>query len=176
MGQKIIYEGQVVNVTTQTTVLPNGHEFEMEIVHHPGGAAVVAVNDKKQVCLLKQFRCVMDEWLWELPAGKIDHMEDPLNTAKRELTEETGVLATQWQSLGYCISSPGVFTEKVHLYLAGDLHFSTAQPEPSEVFQVHWINMQEAWRMAEAGDISDAKSVVGLFRALVKIYPGLAQI
>ncbi|HEB85880.1 MAG TPA: NUDIX hydrolase [Gammaproteobacteria bacterium] len=137
----------------------------MDVVHHPGGAAVVTLDEQQRVCLLRQYRGVMDEWLWELPAGKIDHQEPPLDTARRELQEEAGVTARQWLELGLSLSSPGVFSEKVWLYLAQELQPCAQQPEEYEIFERHWIEFEEALGWAKSGKINDAKTVVGLFRA-----------
>ena len=161
-----MYAGKIVTLETAATTLPNGHTMEMEVVRHPGGSAVVALNERRQVCLLKQYRCVFDEWLWELPAGKNDHNEPPLDTAQRELQEESGVRAAKWRELGFMISSPGVFTEKVYLYLAEELSMVAPNNEDHEVFDVHWIDLDQALQWAEQGDISDAKSVIGLYRAV----------
>lgn len=148
----------------QRITLPNGHQMEMEVVQHPGGSAVVALNERQEICLLKQYRCVFDEWLWEVPAGKRDHQEPPLDTAQRELSEEAGVLASQWTELGSMISSPGVFTERVYLYLARQLSATTSHVADDEVLQVHWIPLEEAVRWVMLGDIADAKSVIGIMK------------
>ena len=163
--KKTVYVGKIVTMETAKAHLPNGHSMDVDIVRHPGGAAVVALNDQGKVCLLKQYRCVLDQWLWELPAGKIDHNEPPLNTAQRELEEEAGIRAQAWQDLGFMVSSPGVFTEKVYLYLGTDLHSVSQNSEDHEVFDVHWIEMKQALQWAQGGEISDAKSVIALFRA-----------
>jgi 8-oxo-dGTP pyrophosphatase MutT (NUDIX family) len=131
----------------------------------------VAINEQRQVCLLKQYRCVLDQWLWELPAGKNDNRELPLTTAQRELEEEAGVQAVQWLDLGYMISSPGVFTEKVYLYLASDLRQVAQNSEDHEVFEVHWVDLDKAIQWAVGGEISDAKSVIGLCRAAERLGP-----
>jgi len=143
----------------------------MDVVHHPGGAAVVALDERQRVCLLFQYRGVIDEWVWELPAGKIDDREPPLQTAHRELQEEAGIVADHWDALGVSLSSPGVFTEKVWLYLARDLQFGEQQPEAHEIFESHWIDFEEALDWARSGKISDAKTVMGLFRAANRILP-----
>src|SRR5215472_2764273 len=103
------FSGRVVSLTTEEVLLPNGHREVLEVVHHPGGAAVVAVDGEGRVCLLRQYRYVADGWVWELPAGKLEPDEPPEHTAQRELIEEAGVSARDWQSLGTCLSSPGVF-------------------------------------------------------------------
>ena len=128
-----IFSGRVIEVNVERVRLPNDRVADLEIIHHPGGAAVVAVDAEQRVCLLRQFRHAASGWLWELPAGKIDNREPPLQTAQRELTEEAGVTAQTWESLADYVSSPGVFTEVVHLYLATGLRESVAAPEEHEV-------------------------------------------
>jgi 8-oxo-dGTP pyrophosphatase MutT (NUDIX family) len=163
--KQIHFRGKVVDMATEMVRLPNGHELEMDVVLHPGGAAAVALDDKQQVCLLRQYRCVFDQWLWELPAGKIDHQEPPFDTVRRELQEEAGITAGLWDELGYVISSPGVFTERVYLYLARQLHFGSAAKEDHEVFEVHWLPLEEALAWCDQGEIVDAKTIAGLYRA-----------
>ncbi|WP_455207926.1 NUDIX hydrolase [Kaarinaea lacus] len=156
--------GKIIQVEMRHITLPNGHQMEMEVVHHPGGAAVVALNDRKEICLLKQYRCVFDEWLWEIPAGKRDHQEPPLITAQRELAEEAGVLAGQWTDLGAMISSPGVFSERVYLYLAQHLSATTPNVAQDEVLQVHWLALEEALQWVMRGEIVDAKSAIAILK------------
>lgn len=160
-----VHSGRAIQLDIEQVVLPNGDAVELEIVRHPGGAAIVAVDESGRVCLLHQFRHATGGWLWELPAGRLEPGEEPLATARRELTEEAGVAATRWTGLGRMISSPGVFTEVVHLFLARGLTAVDASPERGECFEVGWVPMQEALRRALAGDIEDAKTVIALLRA-----------
>src|ERR1700758_2287497 len=121
LKQNLHFSGRVISVTTDEVLLPNGHRTVLEVVHHPGGAAAVALDAERRVCLLRQYRYVADGWLWELPAGKLEAAEAPLLTAQRELREEAGINAAQWHSLGMVLSSPGVFSERLHLFLATQL-------------------------------------------------------
>jgi ADP-ribose pyrophosphatase len=162
---KPVFNGRIVQLTLDQVTLPNGHVTELEVIHHPGGAAVVALDDRQQVCLLRQYRHVTGGWLWELPAGKLDNQEPPLQAAHRELREEAGIDAGDWLSLSTMHSSPGVFTEVVHLFLARNLTQVGHQQQPSEVIEIHWLPFQQAIAMALQGDISDAKTVIGLLRA-----------
>jgi 8-oxo-dGTP pyrophosphatase MutT (NUDIX family) len=165
LSTKSIYAGRVIQVNIERVRLPNDAVADLEIIHHPGGAAVVALEADERICLLRQFRHAAQAWLWELPAGKIDNREPPLDTAHRELEEEAGVQAAEWRSLGDYYSSPGVFTEVVHLFLATRLTPLALRPEAHEVFEVHWLPLEDALRMARDGEIRDGKSLVGVFRA-----------
>ena len=162
---KTLYQGKIISLEVEQVELPNGVQTEMEIVRHPGGAAVVAIDQRQHTCLLKQYRYACDGWVWELPAGKIDDYEEPLLTAQRELQEEAGRRAAQWQSLGNMISSPGVFTEVVHCYLATGLTVCDTGHESEELIEIHWLPFDEAVEWAIDNRINDAKSVIGLLRA-----------
>ena len=158
-----------MHLDLERVVLPNGHEVELEIVRHPGGAAVVAVDERERVCLLRQYRHAAGGWVWELPAGKLDGGEPPLNAARRELAEEAGVTAGRWTPLGRMVSSPGVFTEVVHLFLARDLHTVAAAPEHGECLEVHWVPLADAVAQGLAGELEDAKTVIALLRAEARV-------
>jgi len=166
-----IYSGRVVTLDVSDVTLPNGHRATLEVVGHPGGAAVVAVNAAGEVCLLRQYRHVAGGWLWEIPAGKLDG-KTPEATAHAELAEEAGMTATEWQSLGAIFSSPGVFREVVHLFLARGLRPVAAAPEREEVFEVHWLALDVAVARALSGEISDAKSIIALLRAADRLAAG----
>lgn len=160
----LIYQGKIITLNLEKAKLPNGKVYTFEIVKHPGGATVVALDKNIQVCLLKHYRHTFGDWLWELPAGKIDNNEAPIETAKRELLEETGIKAGRWIDLGEIISSPGVFTEQIYVYLARELDTSEPRPEDGEVYKIHWIPFQKALNWAVSGEIKDAKTIIGLFR------------
>ena len=165
LSQTVHFTGRVIRVTTDQVVLPNGHRTELEVVHHPGGAAAVALDAERRVCLLRQYRYAAGGWLWELPAGKLEPGEPPLGTAQRELAEEAGVAARRWASLGTSLSSPGVFSEVIHLYLATEIAPAAAAHERAEVIEIHWLPFETACEWALAGTITDSKTVIGLLRA-----------
>lgn len=156
---------RIVTLNEETITLPNGLEVEYQFVHHPGGAGVIAINDRSEIVLLRQYRPVAREWIWEIPAGKRDNNEDPFVTAQRELQEEAGVTAGQWRELGAIYSSPGVFTEVIHLYLATALQVAENSPDEDELFELHWLPLDQALAMAHDGRICDAKTIIALMRA-----------
>jgi 8-oxo-dGTP pyrophosphatase MutT (NUDIX family) len=163
--RKMIYDGRVIKVSIDTVDLPNGMRVPLELVRHPGGAAVVAIDAQNRVCLLHQYRHAAGGYIYELPAGKLEPDEPPETTARRELVEEGSVSASNWSSLGSFYSSPGVFTEIIHLYLATGLSAAASTPEDDEVFQVEWWPLDVAAERARNGELTDAKTIVGILRA-----------
>ena len=163
--RKSIYKGEVVDFGIEDVVLPNGHSMQLEVIRHPGGAAVVAVDSQQRVCLLRQYRHAAGGWIWELPAGKIDPPEGPEVTARRELQEEAGIEATQWLSLGHFLSTPGFCDERIHLYLATGLTRASTDRHPHEVIEVHWLDYATALSRIDAGEIVDGKTLLGLLLA-----------
>ena len=171
LRRKPIYRGKIVDLGLETLELPNGESAQLEIVRHPGGAAAVAVDRQGRVCLLRQYRHAAGGWLWELPAGKLDPGETPLGTARRELVEEAGVEADEWTDLGPMHSSPGILTEVVHLYLAKGLRQTAQSLEAHEVIEINWVPFLQTLDWCRDGTITDAKTLVGLFRAEVSLLP-----
>lgn len=163
MSQRI-YTGRVITLDLEDVTLPNGAHTRFEIVGHPGGAAVVPVDGEGRVCMLRQYRHVARDWLWEVPAGKLDGRA-PHVTATLELAEEAGLAAGQLESLGTIWASPGIYTEVVHLFLATDLRPVPSRPEHDEVLEVHWIDLRDAIGRALDGTYGDAKTIIALVRA-----------
>jgi ADP-ribose pyrophosphatase len=168
IDRKEIFEGRVIKVSVDTVDLPNGVRLPLEIVRHPGGAAAVAIDADNRVCLLHQFRHAAGGYIYELPAGKLEPDEPPEVTVRRELAEEAAVSARNWQSLGTYFSSPGVFTEIMHLYLATDLSPAIAAPEAGEVFQIEWWPLEVALERALNGELTDGKTIIGILRAAAR--------
>ena len=165
--RRTIHRGRLISLALESVRLPNDRSVELEVVRHPGGAVVVAIDEERRVCLLRQHRhAVGEERLWELPAGCIDPDDpSPLHTARRELQEEAGLEAARWSSLGSILPSPGFCDEVLHLYLATELTVVERNQQDDEIIEVHWMDFDQAVSMAAGGEIRDSKSVAGLFRA-----------
>jgi len=172
LNQRTVFRGRVITVNVETVRLPNAHVEDLEIIHHPGGAAIAALDAEQRVCLIRQFRHAAGGWIWELPAGKLEPAEPALATAQRELREETGTDGTDWVSLGDYVSSPGVFTETVKLFMVRGLRAAKMQHEASELIEVHWIPLAEACRRALDGELNDGKTALGLLRAQARVAAG----
>lgn len=159
------YDGIIVNVGVDVVKLPNGAVTMREVVHHPGGVCVAAVDDAGLVAMVRQYRYPFQTHLWELPAGKLEDGEEPLPAAQRELSEETGLEAERWQLLGQIYTSPGFSTETLYIYLATGLRQGAAHPDPNELLDVEKWPLQTLLERIAAGEIQDAKTVVGGLRA-----------
>lgn len=160
-----VFTGRVLQVNVEEVRLPNDHVATLDMVHHPGGAAIVALDDTGRICLVRQYRHAANGYIWEIPAGKIDHQEPPLQTAQRELEEEAGRRAREWRSLGDFLPSPGFLTEVVHLFLATGLTEVSNRLEASEVLEAHWLPFEQVMQMAQSGELRDGKTLAALLRA-----------
>lgn len=162
------FAGQVIRVGREWLAGPDGRPIATELVRHPGGAVVLPLDDsgvdRARVLMLRQYRPCLEEWLWELPAGKIDVGEVPENTARRELAEEAGLVARSWRKLGEIITAPGFCDEVLHLYLARGLTPVPADIEDDEYIEPHWMGLDHALALADGGEIRDAKTLVALYR------------
>lgn len=159
------FKGIIVDVEADMIELPNGNITMREVVRHPGGVCVAAVDEDGSVTLVRQYRYPFGAHLYELPAGKLEAGEEPLSAAKRELSEETGLEADNWQALGALYTSPGFSTEKLYIYLATGLHRGKAHPDPNEFLDVLRLPLSELIERIENGAICDAKTVAGALRA-----------
>jgi 8-oxo-dGTP pyrophosphatase MutT (NUDIX family) len=160
-----IYSGRIIEVSTERLLYANGREHDLDFVRHPGAAAVVALDDADRVCLVRQYRHGVMDFLWEIPAGKLDPGEAPQVCAVRELAEETGVAARRWTSLGQFLPAPGIFTEIIHLYLARDLVVGQAAPDADEELELQWLPLGDAMDKVLRGEWNDGKTALALWRA-----------
>lgn len=165
LNSQIMYDGKIVTVLKDDVEIADGHKSFREVVRHSGGVVVLAIHEDK-ILFVKQFRYPMKEVLLELPAGKLEKGEDPFFAAQRELEEETGYCAKKWTDLGFVYTSPGYSDEKLYLYKAEDLYFTQRHPDEGEILQPLEINIDEAIKMINDGEICDAKTLCAFFRGI----------
>lgn len=151
----------IFRVTMDCAVDPDGFEIRRAIVRHRGSAVMMAVDARRRVLLVRQYRLPARDYLWELPAGRIDPGETPLRAARRELREETGCIARKWTRLVEFFPSPGYVEEKMTIFLAEDLRLGQAQPMEDERIETGWFTINQIGKMIESGEIRDAKTVIG---------------
>jgi len=173
LSSETIFEGKVIKVTVDTAELENGNTSTREVVHHNGGACMVAITETGEILLTTQYRYALGQVLLELPAGKVEKGEDPFETAKRELTEEAGVTAEEYIDLGKFYPTCGYCTEVIHLYGAKKLktvgqnldadEFLNVSSEPLETLAVKCLN----------GEIRDGKTIAGVLRLQYAMQQGL---
>ena len=168
-SRAILFQGLVVDIEQMEVRIGDKGWHTYQIVRHPGGAAVLPLHDDGTVTLIRQLRPAVDSFMIEAPAGRLDPGEDPANCALRELGEETGLAARRMESLGIIHSSPGVFDEVIHLFLATGLTITKANPEEYEDLTAVRIPLDEALSMARNGLISDGKTIALLLRAQGRI-------
>ena len=165
INSKNIYEGKVFNITKDDVELSDGYKTIREVVHHSGGVVIVAEKNE-QILMVQQFRYPTKKILYELPAGKLDKgNEDILSAAKRELEEETGFIAKDWESLGFIWTSPGFCNEKLYLFKATNLTYKGQHLDEGEILNYIAINRDKVFEMVKNGEINDAKTIAALMRA-----------
>jgi ADP-ribose pyrophosphatase len=159
-----ITKNRIFTVTMDHAIDPSGFEIQRAIVQHRGSAVIMPVDEKKRILLVRQYRLPARQYLWELPAGTVDPGEKPLQTARRELKEETGLRARSIVKLAEFYPSPGFLTEKMTIYLATGLIAGEATPMEDERIETKWFPAKEIDAMIEAGKILDAKTNIGFLR------------
>lgn len=163
MTREIVHVGRKIKVALDTEELDNGQTIRRDIVIHPGAVAILPMVDKDHICLLRNQRPIVEETLWEIPAGTLEPNEPTIDAAKRELAEETGYTAAKWKQLNDLIPSPGVLSERIYLYLAEDLTPGEMNLEPCEQLEPQIVAWREALEWARNGTILDAKTIIALF-------------
>ncbi len=160
-----LYKGKIINLRRDTALLPDGNTALREVVEHPGGVCVAAIDDDDNILLVKQYRYPYEEIIYEIPAGKRDRKdEDPLNCGKRELKEETGAVADEYVFLGELYPTPGYCGEIIWLYAAKGLHFGEQQPDEDEFLTAEKVPFNKAIAMIMSGEIKDAKTQTALLK------------
>ena len=161
LSSKEVYNCGLFWVTEDHASDGKGYEIRRSIVRHAGSAVMMAVDAKKRVLLVRQYRLPAGTKMWELPAGRLDPGENALQAAKRELAEETGYSARKWRKLTSFYASPGYVAEKMTIFLATDLTEGDAHPMDDERIECRWFTSAEIDRMLRSGKIIDGKTMIG---------------
>lgn len=163
LTQERVFSGTILRIRVDTVALPNGEIANREIVEHPGAAAIVPLTTDGQVILVRQYRYAVGEVTLEIPAGKLEHAnEDVTETARRELQEETGCHSAELIYLGRMHPSPAILGEVLHLFVARDFGQGEANTDADEFLELVRVPLDEALAMIQRGEITDAKTVMGL--------------
>ena len=165
LSSEMKFDGKLIKVTYDIAEV-NGKESWREVVHHPGASAIVAIDEDNRIIMEKQFRYALNDYLLEIPAGKLDAGEDPLVCAKRELEEETGIIASEWISLGTIATSPGFCNEVIHLYVAKELSKGEIHWDEDEYVEVERYTFDELLQRISEEKIKDSKTLSALLLAM----------
>jgi len=157
-----VFEGKLINLRVDTVELQNQKYAKREIVEHKGASAIIAQNEKNELILVKQYRKAVEEFLYELPAGKINVAEEPIECARRELKEETGYEAKNLTKIYEIYSTPGFSNEKIYLFKADNLTYTETNFDEDEEIEVITVSKEEVKKMLETGQITDGKTLVGV--------------
>ncbi len=160
-----IYNGRIIKVYRDNVSL-EGRPAIREVVRHQGATAILAIDGEGNAFFVEQFRYPVGKALFEVPAGKIDPGEEPLTCAKRELKEECGIEAKEWEYLGPMLSSPGFCDEVIHLYIAKNLSFGSTNPDEDEFLDIIKMPLKEALEKLQKGEIPDAKTQILILRGM----------
>ncbi len=167
LSSEKIFDGKILHIRKDTVLLPNGQRAFREVADHPGGVCVLALDEKNQALLVKQFRYPYMQILRELPAGKLEYGEDPRTAAIRELKEETGAVAGKFESLGELYPSPGYCGEIIRMYLARDLQFGEVHLDEDEFLTLERIPFDALVQEVVSGEIRDAKTIAAVLKAKI---------
>lgn len=165
ISMKTVFKGRVINLRTDQVTLPNGRIAGREVIEHSGGVGIVAITNHDEILLVNQWRYPFSSVLKEIPAGKLDLGENPVDCAFRELREETGAVAKEVTPLGKMLPSPGYTNEVIYLYYAKDLEMLEQQLDQDEFLLVEKVPFDEALAMVYENRITDAKTIIGILKA-----------
>jgi len=167
--KKHIYKGKIVDLSVETVTLPNGATAELEIITHPGAAAVVPMLDEKTVILIRQYRHAVGGYIYEIPAGKLHPGEDPRDCAARELEEEIGYKVGTLEPLLNFMTTPGFTNEIIHIFVGKDLSPGIQDLGEDEVLEVLEVPLIKAIEQINDGTIRDGKTIIGLQTAYLRM-------
>ncbi|MBL7155823.1 MAG: NUDIX hydrolase [Candidatus Omnitrophica bacterium] len=164
---KSIFKGKILNVYLKRHKFPNGYVTDLEIVKHIGAVLIVPFLSKEKIVFIKQYRPVINSYIWELPAGTLSKGESVLLCAKRELIEEVGYAAGKWKKIGFIYPAPGYTTEKITIFKAYDLKKVDSVVQEDEMISVKVLSVKEIKKLFYSGKIVDAKTISALKMAKV---------
>ena len=170
--KKTLHKGKVFSLVSENITLANGLTVDMDVIRHPGASAIVPFRGRDTLILIRQYRHAIGDHIWEIPAGTLDPGETPIDCAKRELIEETGYSAENWQTLGEITPVPGYSDERVHLFMATGLTPAQQKLDPDEILDVQEVKLSQAVEMVYCGKIQDGKTISALFLIFRKIKTG----
>lgn len=160
--KKAIYKGKIIDLSVETVTLPNGATAELEVITHPGAAAVVPMKDDRTVVMVRQYRHAVGGFIYEIPAGKLHPGEDPKDCAAREVEEETGYKVNRLEPLLSFLTTPGFTNEIIHIFTGTDLSPGTQDLGADEVLEIIEMPLDQAIARINDGEIQDAKTIIGL--------------
>ena len=165
-GRKHIFQGRVIDIGTEEVTLPSGVTVTLDVILHPGASLIVPLDEQQRVLMIRQWRHCAGGWLWECPAGTLNAGETPEQCARREVTEEAGVVAGALDYAGFIFTAPGFCNEKIHIWIARDLTEAPKHPDDDEVIvEVKAVAYDECLAMVARGEINDAKTIAALLHA-----------
>lgn len=167
LKKEYMYKGKIINLRRDEALLPNGQIAVREIVEHNGGVCVVPLDNDGNVYMVKQFRYPYFKVVTEIPAGKLEKGEDPLEAGKRELQEEVGAIAKNYTFLGELYPSPGYCGEIIHMFLATDLSFGQTNPDDDEFLEPIKIPLKKAVDMVLRGELADSKTQAAILKTYI---------
>lgn len=170
LSSRRVYTGRIISLDVDHVRFPDGSTGELEMIRHPGASAIVPflsdpTGDDPQLLLVRQYRYAAEEWLYEIPAGRLDPQETPEGCARRELAEETGCTAERFEHLYTLYTTPGFTDEKIHIFMASGLGRGTPRHESDEHMEVETVTLSRALEMIREGALKDAKSALGIMYA-----------
>ena len=165
LSAEYVFKGKIINVRVDDALLPNGATAKREVVEHNGGICIVPITENGEVLMVEQYRYPYEQVVLEIPAGKRDGDELPLDGGKRELKEETGATAKNYTFLGELYPTPGYCGEIMYMYLATDLSYGETDPDEDEFLNVKKVPLEKAIEMIMSGEIKDAKTQTAILKA-----------
>ncbi len=163
VGSERVFEGRLLKIDSVQVGLPDGRLKKREVIRHPGAVCLIVVDDKGRVLLERQMRTAADQVITEIPAGKIDPGEEPIDAAKRELAEETGYVAGKLEYIFSMYTAVGYSDEKIHFYRASDLKAGYQNLDDGEFLKPFWMDSEELYQQVMNGEVEDSKTMVAAF-------------